>query len=171
MIADDRQGLEVMTGKVLAEWIDINNHMNVAYYVLAFDLAVDTLWRSFGITEEYISSQNNSTFAVEAHITYSQEMKLDDDYVICAQVLAFDSKRIHHFMRMYHADRGFLAATIEWLNLHVDMDSRRVSPWPEAVLERMHAFVSKQGNSGLPAEAGQKIGVPAPLWQIRGYGE
>ena len=37
------QGVEVIRGKVLPEWIDINNHMNVAYYVLAFDQGVDLL--------------------------------------------------------------------------------------------------------------------------------
>jgi len=40
--------------------------MNVAYYVLAFDLAVDTLWERFGITQDYINVTNSSTFAVKA---------------------------------------------------------------------------------------------------------
>ena len=36
-------GIEVTRGTVLPEWIDINDHMNVAYYLLAFDQAVDAL--------------------------------------------------------------------------------------------------------------------------------
>ena len=39
----DLQGLTVTRGSVIPEWIDINGHMNVAYYVLAFDKAVDDL--------------------------------------------------------------------------------------------------------------------------------
>ena len=44
-------GTRVGEGIVLSDWIDINQHMNVAYYVLAFDLAIDDLWATFGISE------------------------------------------------------------------------------------------------------------------------
>ncbi len=39
-------------GKVLPEWIDHNGHMNLAYYVLAFDLATDKFFDGFGIKPE-----------------------------------------------------------------------------------------------------------------------
>lgn len=165
-----REGIEVFAGSVQPQWIDINNHMNVAYYVLAFDLAVDAVWQQFGITGDYIESEKNSTFAVEAHVTYQREMQLDEPFVVCAQVLAYDEKRIHQFMRMYHADVGYLAATAEWMNLHVDMELRRVSPWPEAILDGIRRFVEHQGTQPLAAEVGKKIGVKAPLWKMEGYG-
>ena len=41
MARDDILGVEVSSGRVLPGWIDVNNHMNVAYYVLAFDQGVD----------------------------------------------------------------------------------------------------------------------------------
>jgi len=56
-------GSRVADGVVKPEWIDANGHMNVAYYVLAFDLAVDALWEAFGITAEYIKRSYGSTFA------------------------------------------------------------------------------------------------------------
>ena len=46
----DIEGTSVAKGKVKPEWIDVNGHMNVAWYVLIFDLAVDDLWAEFGIT-------------------------------------------------------------------------------------------------------------------------
>ena len=51
MARDDIIGVEVSSGRVLPAWIDVNNHMNVAYYVLAFDQGVDALWDRFGITD------------------------------------------------------------------------------------------------------------------------
>ena len=33
--------------KVLSEWIDYNGHMNVAYYTLAFDKALDFFLKMF----------------------------------------------------------------------------------------------------------------------------
>lgn len=168
MVAE-RSGIDVYRGTVLPDWIDYNDHMNVAYYVLAFDHAVDALWQRFGITEQYVASEANSTFAVEAHVTYRRELKVDDEFVVNALVLAYDDKRIHHFMRMYHAADQFLAATAEWMNLHVDLADRRVSPWPEQVLGRIDAFVTEQQHANMPEEVGRTIGVKAPIWSLGGY--
>ena len=67
-------GVEVAHGFVQPEWIDINDHMNVAYYVLVFDQGIDALWDRFGITSDYVGDYNNSTFAVESHITWQREI-------------------------------------------------------------------------------------------------
>ncbi len=154
-------------GSVLPEWIDVNNHMNVAYYVLAFDQAVDALWENFGITRDYINVSNSSTFAVESHITWQRELNVDEPYIITAQLLAYDDKRIHQFLRMYHAEQHFLAATAEWLNLHVDLDVRRVAKWPDAIRTQIATFADGQNNWGWPAEAGRRMGVPKPLYSAK----
>jgi acyl-CoA thioester hydrolase len=160
-------GNTVSTGRVLPEWIDFNGHMNVAYYVLAFDHGVDALWVDFGITAEHVQKNQSSTFAVETHVLYKQELKLDDPYVVTAQVLAFDAKRIHQFQRMYHAESGFLAATAEWMTLHVDLKKRRVAPWPEDILNAIARVAKSQGDWPYPDEVGGTMQVPAPLWALR----
>lgn len=169
MTADKNiDGIEVQRGRVLPEWIDINGHMNVAYYVLAFDLAVDKLWEEFGITDDHVRDARSSTFAVESHITYSRELKEDDPYLVTAQVLAFSEKGIHQFQRIYHADEDFLAATGEWINLHVDLETRRVSPWPVKFLEAIRAFSVTQGDVTMPDEAGRKMQLSNPLFSMEG---
>ena len=158
-------GTVVHTGKVLPEWIDYNNHMNVAYYVLAFDLGIDALWQGFGITEEHIQTNLSSTFAVESHVLYQRELKLDDPYVITAQILAFDEKRIHQFQRMYHAKEGYLAATAEWLSLHVDLGKRKVAPWPDKILDGISDVANAQANWPTPDEQGSTMAIRKPIWQ------
>ena len=165
---DDIPGVEVGRGRVLPEWIDVNKHMNVAYYVLAFDYAVDELWSRFGITEDHIREMNSSTFAVESHVTYRREMTLDDPYVVTAQILAFDEKRIHQFQRMYHAEDHYLAATAEWMNLHVDLNTRRVAPWPAMILEDIRKVAETQGEWDWPKDAGRQIRIPSPLYSMVG---
>ena len=160
-------GIEVSRGRVLPEWIDINNHMNVAFYVLAFDEGVDKLWESFGITAEHIQEMNSSTFAVESHVIYRRELKLDDPFIVTAQVLAFDEKRIHQFQRLYHAEEQFLAATAEWMNLHVDLATRRVAPWPDTILEDIRKVAREQGDWPYPQEAGRQMSVSKPIFSIR----
>ncbi|MEQ8207032.1 MAG: thioesterase family protein [Woeseia sp.] len=163
-MTDDRIGVTVSEGVVIPDWIDVNGHMNVAYYVLIFDRAVDDLWARLGITDEYIATTRGSTFAVENHITWQRELKEGERYVVTSQLLAYDEKRIHQLQRMYHADEGFLAATGEWMNLHVNLDTRRVSPWPEQTLRELAALVSEQGDLPLPAEAGKKMHVKRPIF-------
>jgi len=164
MARDDMLGVEVGRGHVLPEWIDVNGHMNVAYYVLAFDLGVDALWARFGITEEHIQSTDSSTFAVESHVLYRRELKEADPYLVTAQILAFDEKRIHQFQRMYHAEEKFLAATAEWMNLHVDLATRRVAPWPASILEGIHEAARAQGDWPYPDDAGRVMRVGRPLY-------
>ena len=45
--------MRIHRGVVLPEWIDINGHMNVAYYVLAFDHATDAFFDYIGLDSAY----------------------------------------------------------------------------------------------------------------------
>lgn len=162
-------GQPVYEGTVPSDWIDANEHMNVAYYMLAFDLAVDRLWETFGITDQHIREQQTSTFAVESHMTWQGEMNIGDAFVVTAQIMAYDAKRIHQFQRMYHRDKGYLAATCEWMNLHIDMRTRRVSPWPDSILKAIAAQAAAQGECGIPNELGQRMHVRDSIFSVAGY--
>jgi acyl-CoA thioester hydrolase len=159
-------GTVVYEGKVLPEWIDINRHMNVAYYLLAFDQGVDALWTEYGITDEYISGTGGSTFAVECHVIYQKELHEDDPFVVTSQLLSYDEKRIHQFQRIYHAEQGFLAATAEWMNLHVSLETRRVCPWPESILKSIGEFAASQAGQLRPEEAGKQMSIKKPLYTL-----
>ena len=63
---------------VLPDWIDWNGHMNVGFYVVAFDKATDTLCEQFGCSWEYTRDKIGMTFVLEAHVTYDQEVKEGD---------------------------------------------------------------------------------------------
>lgn len=159
-------GNVICEGTVKPEWIDVNSHMNVAFYVLALDMAVDALWDKFGITNDYIDSGQGSTFAVECHVTYQRELLEGEPYIVTAQILAYDEKRIHQFQRMYHAEQGFLVATAEWMNLHVDLGTRRVSPWPSHILANIGEYAVAQAGSDVPQEAGKKMSISKPLYSL-----
>lgn len=164
-IDEEWSGYSVTTGVVKPEWIDINGHMNVACYVLAFDQAVDILLAELGMTDEYTRTAGGTTFAIESHVTWRRELRESERYRVTSQILAYDAKRLHQFQRMYHAEEGWLAATAEWLNLHVNLNTRRVSPWPDFVLRALENFTSRQGDLPYPEEAGRKIRLAKALYQ------
>lgn len=130
----------IMTVK--EEWIDFNGHLNMAYYNVLFDQAIDETFIALGLGPDYLERANGTTFTAEAHVTYLRELKLGDDVQTHLQVLDYDEKRIHIFQELYHHGQGFLSATCEQMTLHVDMAVKRVSPFPEEILsniKKMHA--------------------------------
>ena len=145
---------------VREEWIDYNNHMNVAYYVLAFDHATDAFFDYLGLDDAYREATGGSTFAAETHVTYQREVHAGDPLRFTTQLLDHDSKRLHFMHHMYHEEEGFLAATSEWLGLHIDLTVRRVSAMPPEILARVAEVAAAHGRLPAPPEAGRVITVP-----------
>lgn len=154
--------VEVLGGRVLPEWIDFNDHMNVAYYVLAFDLVVDMLFDRVGLTADYRKRSGRSIFAAESHVIWQRELQLDDPLRYELHFLAFDDKRLHSLYRMYHAESGVLAASIEWMQLSVDLATRRVVPWDAVVRPEVERLCRRQADFPPPPEVGRVIGVKRP---------
>ena len=143
---------------VRPDWIDYNGHMNVAFYVMAFDHATDGLFDVLGIGVEYCRRENRSVFAVEQHIAYKRELKRGEDLVVSSQLLGFDDKRLHFFQRMAREDGKHIAATMESMGLHVDMTARRAAPFPELARATLEQLMAAQADIARPPESGRGIG-------------
>jgi len=154
------QSLDIYTDIVRPEWIDHNGHMNMAYYLLAFDLASDVLAENLGLTREYKKRTNTATFAGETHIVYKREVLEGDPLRFTGRVIACDAKRMHFWLEMYHGAQGYLAATTEFLILHIDMTVRRVAAMEPEQLARIEAARDAQAALPLPADIGRVMGVP-----------
>ncbi len=144
---------------ILPEWIDYNGHMNLAYYVLIFDHATDKFLDYLGLTQSFRHARQASTFAAEIHVNYLKELVEGDAVYITTQLLAYDSKRLHYFHHMYHADQGYLAATNELITLYMDMQTRRVSAMPAAIQARLQAVAEAHAGLPRPPQQGSVIGV------------
>jgi len=144
---------------VKPEWIDWNGHMNVGYYVVAFDQATDTFCQQFACGWEYTRDKIGMTFVIEAHVTYDREVKEGDNLRITTQILDHDAKRLHYVHAMYHADEGYLAATNELMLMNIDYASRRSAPWPDFAMERIEKLAAAHAALPKPAQAGRLIGI------------
>lgn len=140
-------------------WIDYNGHMNLAYYMLAFDHATDAFYDYIGLGVAYFTGNNCSTFTLEAHVTYDRELVAGDPMRFETQLLDYDSKRLHYIHMMYHAEEGYLASTNELIGLHVDMTQRRSSPMPQSVLGRLEQVAAAHGALARPSQAGRVISL------------
>jgi len=147
-------------GEVLPEWIDANNHMNLAYYTVLFDYATDALFDAIGIGRQYKDATNHGTFAVETHNLYERELLLGDRVRIATQILDADDKRLHLAHEMFMIENGRRAATQELMYLHVDLGARRAGPFLPAVRERVAAAASAHADLPRPDWAGRRITMP-----------
>lgn len=144
---------------VAREWIDYNGHMNVAYYVLAFDRATDRLFDHLGIGEAYRRTSNRSLFALETHVTYERELRAGEAFEIDTRLIDADGKRLHLFHAMMRASDGALAATIELMALHVDLAGPRAAPLPDEAVAKIEALLAEHRRRPPPPQLGRKIGI------------
>ena len=88
---------------VKPEWIDHNGHMNVAFFVLAFDEATDAAYEHWGIGMDYPEASGCSVFTLGINVDYLGELFEGDAIVIETELVDYDAKRIHYFHRMRYA--------------------------------------------------------------------
>ena len=144
------------------EWLDYNNHMNVAYYVLIFDKAGETLVSDLGLSEAVTKATDISWMVLENHVTYNNEVVLDQQVEVRAQLLDHDAKRLHIYFEMYGQNEDgteYLAATLEQMVMCVDLAARKGCNFPENVAANIVQLASQQEVLIAPDNIGRTIGI------------
>ena len=114
--------------RVEPQWIDYNGHLNMAYYNVLFDRAVDEVYELLGIGAEYLKNHKHSTFTAEVHVRYVRELQESDPVRVTFQLLDYDSKRIPLFRAIVSRDRRMGFGNIgkhDAARRHDDEKSRR----------------------------------------------
>jgi acyl-CoA thioester hydrolase len=148
------------TMRVEPAWIDYNGHMNMAYYHVLFDRALDEGFGLLGLGPEYAEERKASSFAAEVHTVYRRELKMHDAVRVTLQLVDYDEKRIHYYLEIRHATEGWVAATMEGLSLHVDTRTRKVSPFPKDIAANLALMKAAHARLPKPEALGRTIGVP-----------
>jgi acyl-CoA thioester hydrolase len=147
----------VMT--VEPQWIDYNGHLNMAYYNVLFDRAVDEVYETLGIGPDYLKRANHTTMTAEAHVRYLREIHEGAPVRVRFQLLDYDAKRMHYFEELVHADEGWLSATSENMTLHIDMTAKKAVPWPPEVMEKLARMKAEHSRLPPPEGAGRRIAM------------
>ncbi len=139
-------------------WIDYNGHFNMAYYGVLFDRTCDEGFELVGLGADYLKT-GASFFTLETHTTYVRELHGGDKVKVTVQMLDHDSKRMHYVQEMFHAEEGWLAATLEAICMHVDMNAKKSAPFPDDILNRIAAMQEAHASLPVPPQVGHKIGI------------
>jgi acyl-CoA thioester hydrolase len=146
--------------RVEPAWIDYNGHLNMAYYNVLFDRAVDEAYELLGCGAEYVKTRGCSTFTAEVHLRYLRELHAGDPVRVTFQLLGYDSKRMHYFEQLFHALEGWVSATSENMSLHVDMAAKKTAAFPADVAARLALMKAAHGKLPVPEAAGRRIAMP-----------
>ena len=126
---------------IKSEWTDYNNHLNMAYYVLIFDVAWEVILKKFNMGEDSAKTSGMSTMVVETNTTYDNEIKEGDEVEILLTYFDHDKKRLHFKLEMIEKNTKKLSSTIEMLSLHVDLNKRKVAEFNEERTKLMDTFI------------------------------
>ena len=129
------------TKKIIKEWTDYNNHMNLSYYILVFDMGAEVILSKFQMGEHSAKTTMKSTMAVESHTTYNNEVKEGENVDIFITHFDHDKKRLQYKLEMYN--KNILSATTEVLSLYMDLNLRKVAEFEEEKLKIMDQFIKE----------------------------
>ena len=145
---------------VEAGWIDYNGHLNMAYYNVLFDRAVDEAYELIGCGLDYVERTKHSCYTAEVHVRYLRELKEGDPVRVSFQLLDYDAKRLHYFEELHHAEEGWLSATSENMALNVNMDAKKTAPFPADVMAHLARMKAAHATLPVPQGAGRRIAMP-----------
>jgi len=146
--------------KINPDWIDHNGHLNVAYFVLAFDYATDAYYETCLIGNAYPVESGCSVFTLGMDVDYLTELFAGDVVEITTKLLDWDYKRLHYYHTMVSLSTRKIAATNECLGMNVNLQSRRSAPFPERVQQKLRDLLEQ--SKGLPCQQkqGRRLTIP-----------
>ena len=76
------------------------------------------------------------------------------------QLLDYDSKRMHYFEQLFHAEDGWVSATSENMSLNIDMTAKKVAPFPADILQALSRMKASHARLPRPEAAGRRVAMP-----------
>ena len=119
----------------------------MAYYILIFDQALEVLLEKFKMGADSAKNEKRSTMVVETNTKYINEIKESDEVDIMLTFFDHDKKRLYLKLEMIEKKTKKITASIEWLSLYVNLETRKVSEFENHKIKIMGDFIAlNKGN-------------------------
>ena len=151
--------LKLYTVTVRPEWIDLNGHMSVSAYAQVFSAAGDAFLDYLGVSYAHKERTNRGSFGLHWNMSFLREIPGQAALHFTTRLLDHNAKLIHYLISMHHGDEGYLAATSEHLDVHVDLATRRSTPMPDTLQRHLADLKTAHAVLPGPPQAGVAIGI------------
>lgn len=150
-----------VTGQIVRpEWIDYNGHMNVGYYGVALDKALDVMFdRDLGLGEARVAAVGQGPYVLQSHMHFLREVLEGQEFAARFHLLDWDHKRLHLFTEMRVQPDDTLAATQELIIMNVDHATGRSAPYPDWAQKRLARMHADHQGLDRPPQRGASIGL------------
>lgn len=122
-------------------YLDMMGHMNVMWYTHLFSQATGGLFHLVGMNREYFESNQFGSFALAQFFRYLREVRAGEQVTLRSRILGRSEKRFHAMHFMTKGDELVLAATSEFLGTHVDLTTRRSSPFAPHIVANLDRLI------------------------------
>jgi len=151
---------QTKTKRVEETWIDYNGHMNVAYYTMAFDDAIDEfLDKNIGLSSSFIKENGQGSYALQTQYRYLNELLLGSTFMVVIFVADHTSKRMHLMLKMSNTNSSITFATCETILVNVDLKNRKSCNYPEFAQTKIRKLYEAASNLRSSTELGHPIGL------------
>lgn len=145
---------------VTPDWIDFNGHMNAAYYGLTFQQEAEKfLERDVGFGVSFAQAEGAGPFVLQNHLHYIGELVEGEPFYITMRLIDHDAKRMHMFFEMISDRSGKLCASAEYLNMNVNLATRRPSEFPDWLKRRLSSMQASHDQLERPKQVGAPLGI------------
>lgn len=121
---------------------DINGHMNVRHYIGIASEGLDDSLVEVGIPTNW-AEKGFAVFSAEHHLTYVNELLTGDQVSVRVRLIGRSERAIHAVVYLLDDTRQQLAYVMEEVFLHIDMATRKTSPWPSEIAEKVDARIAE----------------------------
>ena len=119
----------------------------MAYYVLIFDQAWETMLNKFHMGGSNAQINKRSTMVVDTRTTYDNEVKENDEVDVYCTFFDHDKKRLHLKLEIIEKKTKKVSASIEWLSLYVNLETRKVTEFENKKVAIMNNFIEQNKNN------------------------
>jgi acyl-CoA thioester hydrolase len=131
---------------------DVNGHLNIRHYLGIASEGLDESLAPLGILQNWPRVADQAVFSAEHHLTYVTELRTGDSVSVRVRLVGRSERAAHAVVYLVDETHQRLSYVMEEIFLHVDMTTRRTSPWPDDVAAALDKRVAEDQDLPWPVE-------------------
>jgi acyl-CoA thioesterase FadM len=131
---------------------DVNGHLNIRHYLGIASEGLDESLAPLGILQNWPRVADQAVFSAEHHLTYVTELRTGDSVSVRVRLIGRSERAAHAVVYLVDETHLRLSYVMEEIFLHVDMTTRRTSPWPDDVAAALDKRVAEDQDLPWPVE-------------------
>jgi acyl-CoA thioesterase FadM len=131
---------------------DVNGHLNVRHYTGIASEGLDEALVELGIPQNWPTTDGQACFSAEHHLTYLNELRTGSRMSARVRLLGRSERAAHALVYLLDDTNHQLSFVMEEIFLHIDMETRRTSPWPADVAANLDKRVAEDAELPFAAD-------------------